>query len=344
MISPELRSALRDLTLRGGYGEPLDVQPLTGGANNRVFRVEMRDGPALLKAYFHHPADPRDRLGSEFSFATFAWNQGIRSIPRPLEADPGHRLGLYEFIAGLPFRGTEPSDEHVKQAVDFLVELNRYKETEEARRLPDAAEACFSIDRHLELVDGRIRKLGLMDRKHPMASEAWELVETNLKPLWVLIRRSVSARAKNIGLQTARPLEHSLKCVSPSDFGFHNALVDAEGWIRFVDFEYAGWDDPAKMVCDFFCQPEVPVPMKYFRDMVGSVEDVLGNPSGLACRCELLMTVYCMKWSCIVLNEFVAVSAERRRFSRGWLESGPTLSDQVFKAREFIRRAREALP
>ena len=25
----------------------------------------------------------------------------------------------------------------------------------------------------------------------------------------------------------------------------------------FIDFEYAGWDDPSKLICDFFCQPAV---------------------------------------------------------------------------------------
>ena len=33
------------------------------------------------------------------------------------------------------------------------------------------------------------------------------------------------------------------KCISPSDFGFHNSIIDREGNINFVDFEYSGWDD-----------------------------------------------------------------------------------------------------
>ena len=52
-------------------------------------------------------------------------------------------------------------------------------------------------------------------------------------------------------------------CLSPSDFGFHNALVDDDGQVTFLDFEYAGRDDPAKLVSDFFCQPEIPVPLDY---------------------------------------------------------------------------------
>ena len=37
------------------------------------------------------------------------------------------------------------------------------------------------------------------------------------------------------------------RCVSPSDFGFHNAIVRGSGEICFIDFEYAGWDDSAQV-------------------------------------------------------------------------------------------------
>src|SRR5258708_29751946 len=41
-------------------------------------------------------------------------------------------------------------------------------------------------------------------------------------------------------------------------FGFHNALLRPSQELCFLDFEYAGHDDPAKMVGDFFSQPAIP--------------------------------------------------------------------------------------
>ena len=49
-----------------------------------------------------------------------------------------------------------------------------------------------------------------------------------------------------MGLSMSAALPKETRCLSPSDFGFHNALLEATGKLRFVDFEYAGWDDPAK--------------------------------------------------------------------------------------------------
>ena len=40
----------------------ISLHALSGGANNRVFRVDGNEHSALLKAYFQHPNDPRDRL------------------------------------------------------------------------------------------------------------------------------------------------------------------------------------------------------------------------------------------------------------------------------------------
>ena len=56
--------------------------------------------------------------------------------------------------------------------------------------------------------------------------------------------------------------------MSPSDFGFHNALATPGGRLVFIDFEYAGWDDPAKLANDFFCQPAVPVDARFYDDFV----------------------------------------------------------------------------
>ena len=55
-----------------------------------------------------------------------------------------------------------------------------------------------------------------------------------------------------------RSFPQRLRVLSPSDFGFHNALRRPDGTIVFVDFEYFGWDDPAKMMADAMLHPGNP--------------------------------------------------------------------------------------
>ena len=82
-------------------------------------------------------------------------------------------------------------------------------------------------------------------------------------------RRGVASRARltkdardaRAGDRSHRVLRSEQCCLSPSDFGFHNALADETGQMIFLDFH----DMPAvtirpKLVSDFFCQPEIPDP------------------------------------------------------------------------------------
>lgn len=282
------------------------LESLPGGANNRVFRVRFPDKSALLKAYFQHPGDKRDRLGAEFSFLRFAWDAGLRCLPEPLACDRKNHLGLYEFIEGEPVR--EATQNAVQQAITFFRELNRH--CAGAIDLPVASEACFSVAEHLQTVERRVAALsGVED------AGAAAFVREELVPCW----REIVGRIP-VDTTTVE------RCISPSDFGFHNALREMSGRLRFIDFEYAGWDDSAKMICDFFCQPAVPVPREFF----GMFE-----PPERAVR---LLPVYRVKWCCIMLNDFLPVGSKRRQYA-GRGDRGR----QLEKARQALQTVKEDL-
>jgi len=91
-------------------------------------------------------------------------------------------------------------------------------------------------------------------------------------------------------------LDASTRCVSPSDFGFHNALRTPSG-VKFLDFEFAGWDDPTKLVADFYLQPRVPV-----RPRKEILSDAMpSSTKGLAARYSVLFPILELKWRCIIL-------------------------------------------
>ena len=85
--------------------------------------------------------------------------------------------------------------------------------------------------------------------------------------------------------------------------------------ITFIDFEYAGRDDPAKLVCDFFCQPEVPVPLAHFDTFASGVAAALDLDARHIARMRLLLDAYRIKWTCIMLNDFLPLDAARRAFA-----------------------------
>jgi hypothetical protein len=311
----KIRDRATPFLATAGVVGPFDLCALCGGANNRVFRVQAHDSRFLLKAYFTHPCDRRDRLGAEFSFLRFAWNHGIRSIPQPLGQDLPARLGLMGYLEGCPFRAGEVAERAVQDALRFYRALNEHKTLPGAGQLPLASEACFSVAEHLECVGNRVRRLESIDPEGSINAEAKAFIRNDLAPAWRDVNNTVRLAARGAGLDER--LSRPSWCLSPSDFGFHNALRMGDGCAHFFDFEYAGWDDPARMVCDFFCQRAVPVPFHYFDQFAETVSTDSPDPEATRARIHLLLPVYRIKWCCILLNDFLRGGAARRRFALG---------------------------
>ena len=302
-------SAIAALAAAADLRHVSEVSALLGGGNNRVYRLVADGRSFLLKQYFHHDGDTRDRGATEFAFLRFAWDRGIRCIPQPIAWDSQTRLSLSQFVDGRKLRAEEVDARAVDRASEFYIELNSFKTTSSAQTLPDASEACFSLADHLECVDRRIQRLRHIPTPGKAEADAAAFVEEELSVTWSKVKTMVSI-AVPIG-ELSVTLPRAARCLSPSDFGFHNALLTETG-ICFLDFEYAGWDDPAKTVCDFFCQPAVPVPLQFFESFAGSVN---AHTAAVRQRIDLLFPVYQIKWCCIMLNHFAPVEAERKSFS-----------------------------
>jgi hypothetical protein len=181
--------------------------------------------------------------------------------------------------------------------------------------LAPASEACFSLAEHIATVERRVARLAGLDADAPHAKQAQRFVAEALLPAWTAVKARLTNDARAAGLQIGRALRPGDCCLSPSDFGFHNALADANDRVTFLDFEYAGLDDPAKLVSDFFCQPEIPVPLHYHSRFLMRLADGLElNDAGRA-RTRILLDAYRVKWSCILLNDFLPAGAARRTFA-----------------------------
>jgi hypothetical protein len=198
--------------------------------------------------------------------------------------------------------------------------------------LAPGSEACFSLAEHIATVERRVSRLATLDAAAPHAEEAQHLVTDKLFPAWTAVKARIARGADAAGVAMNQELATEDCCLSPSDFGFHNALLDDEGKLTFLDFEYAGRDDPAKLVSDFFCQPEVPVPLALHAHFIDRMADGLGLDAAGIARCRLLLDAYQIKWTCIILNDFLPLGAARRAFanSRAWAQR---CAEQLAKAK-----------
>lgn len=308
----------------------VSIEPGPAGGNNRLYRVETREGLFAFKQYFQ---DATPRAESECLFLEYAAETAPGWVPRLYAFDLEAGLSWSEWIDGQPIERLTPQE--VSSAADFFIALNRYKDHPKAQQLPLAKEACFSIQEHLLCVHKRILALqGIIPQMEEdraalaLTQEIEDLAHQLMDGIWD------SADLYELDLNA--PLEPADRCISPSDFGFHNALKTADGTLRFIDFEYAGWDDPAKMVGDFFAQVAVPVPALYGSSFLTQISDAFQNPKILRLRAELLKPIYALKWCAIVLNIFLPQHLSRRAFAQADLSISHMKKIQLEKAKNIL--------
>lgn len=314
-LSANQQQSLRTM-LHLADDDSLHVEPITQGGNNRVYRVITHDLQILAKVYFRSASDPRDRLNTEYAFSRFLWDNGERCIPQPLACDDSTGISLFEFVPGVRIQPGAISPDHLAQSISFITRIQRLRRLKNASLLPPASEACFCFDEHLSCIDRRIDRLAQLSETDATDAAMKRWVRAELTPAWETLRAHVLNVLDQLALNVDSVLAPGDRIISPSDFGFHNVIQEPSGQLRYVDFEYAGWDDPAKLICDFFCQPAVPAPPAQFGEFASTVCEATGNSKLHLARAKLLHPVYQVKWCCIMLNEFLPSDARRRQFAR----------------------------
>ncbi len=313
-----------------------DITACTNGGNNRTYKVTTDQGEYIVKHYFNEREDQRDRLTAEYAFLSYARSRVPHWVPKPYCFDRDLGMALYEYVQGQPLSAATIGADDVRQAADFFCALNTSLFEANAFALPNASEAVFSIQAHLELVANRIARLCAIPVESAEDLAAAAVVQ-QLNERWQAVRHRVLVMCLQDHMDVEASLPLSQRCVSPSDFGFHNALRLADGSLRFLDFEYAGWDDPAKMVGDFFAQLAVPVSPTYFQSFTQQVMQPFEAPDALIRRATLLRPVYQIKWCCIALNIFMPVHLSRRLFAQPTLNVRELKLQQLNKATNILQ-------
>jgi hypothetical protein len=320
----------------------IGVTELGGGRNSRVFRFDGADGGRCVGKVYFRQGDPRDRLGTEWAALQFLHRHGIGCVPAPLAAHRRLGLALYEYLEGMPVPTRTATQTDIDEAVALLVRLHRLRRADGAADLPPASEACFSLRCLLGCIERRLQRLEQCRGEGAAEGELKDFLSRHFRPalldsaVWAM-RLCQSAR-----LRPEEELGPQERTLSPSDFGFHNALRRHDGRLAFVDFEHFGWDDPAKMIADFLHHPGMPLDHSLRGRFLAGLLPQLDGGHDLRVRIRLAYVFFGLKWALILLNELVPEHLQRRRFAGEGLRTEALQLRQLDRARGMLEAARGA--
>ena len=315
-IADTQSSTLRTVVSQLVGADVTSVDQVAGGRNSQVFKVVCGVSDCYaVKHYFRHPTDQRDRLGVEFSSLEFLWSNGVRSIPRPVAADRESQWAVYEWIDGGKLPAEQVTGSEIDDAVSFLARLHDLAGNESSRHLPAASDACFFPQTILDKIRGRLSRLESVENAGVQSEGLRCFLAGEFQPFLSEAEEWCRERYAGSGRSYDAELPWSHRTLSPSDFGFHNALRRSDGRIVFVDFEYFGWDDPAKTVSDFLLHPAMELSMGLKHRFVESIFSRFRESGDLASRVKSLYPLYGLTWCLILLNEFLPEHLLRREFA-----------------------------
>lgn len=274
---------------------PESLVQLRGGINNQVFRCGHDGSYLVIKGYQANQSDPHDRMEAEVDFLSYAKLVSPNRVPELFAIDRERRCVVMEHIYGNAYpEGVALNPEDAVTALTFFNELNNDIEIARLLIKRDASEGFLYLTQHMDNVWTRISS---METDHlPLEYKA--MASAKLDELRQRASRVEARLAMQIALAEVEDAwDPALRCVSPSDFGFHNAIKTSQG-VKFIDFEFAGWDDPAKTAADFLLQPRVPVSSKQMLDFTGWLQE---QADVINLRLNALKPVLRLKWACIIL-------------------------------------------
>ncbi|MBT5239416.1 MAG: phosphotransferase [Rhodospirillaceae bacterium] len=273
------------------------VTQQSGGANNKVYLWQTKRDRVIVKLYGPIISSQPDRHQAETEFLSYANEVASEFVPNLLHSDLDHRIVAMEYLEGTGFQASyEPTEKDVQRAADFLSALNANKTDARGKIKTQATDGFLSLSEHANDVENRLATLGSDHLPVGYQGQAMALI-TAANSRWQVI--SENLRNSLSTAEVSDSIEQATCALSPSDFGFHNAISCTDG-LKFHDFEFAGWDDPTKAVVDFFLQPRVSVSTKY----LNIIENVVASTMPmdiLRPRTRALSAILHLKWVTIVL-------------------------------------------
>ena len=268
---------------------------MEGGGNSSILKVLLESGEKFILKFYSNN-DSHNRLNSEFHSFKLIRENFLDNVPLAFQKDLNFNVGMYEWIEGSEVKNINAK--HIQQALEFLKSLNELSKLPSFQNFQNASAAFLSGHEFEEQLHLRFNVLNKSASSYP---KMYDYLHNELLPIMKSFIFWVNSEWR-IDLLYNERLPRFSQTLSPSDFGFHNAIKQINGKLVFIDFEYFGWDDPVKLIADFCFHPGMKISSKLKKQWISGALKIDGEE--ILERLRLAWPLIGLSWCLILLNEY----------------------------------------
>lgn len=295
MISKFKDSELNAFIKNNSGFENYSLKPLKNlGVNSNIFVVEGLDRKFVLKKFRADSNDDRNRFKAEESALDFLEISGVQRVPKKLFSSEVDNMILMSFLPGK--RPTHFSSVIFKQSLDFLEKTHQAFHDNANFQYRKAIEGFTSSQKLVEQIESRIINF----IENPIVPRnVTEFLQGELIPYFKSNKKKIQAKELKKGIAFDQ------MTFSVVDFGLNNYLLHKNS-LYFLDFEFAGIDDPVKLVSDTLLHPANNLQSKeieLFKPK--AIEIFADSDKEFLERFNKYFVFFGIKWCLIILNKFM---------------------------------------
>ena len=279
-----------------------------GGINSFIQEAESSCGEKVIHKKYKD--NDKERMEREINFLLEQEKNNSRNVPLLRETNREEGWITMTYLEG--DKVTEMNKKTVRAIISFLKEININRINSKLGYAKDAYLSKYDLKNDIKRRKERYECS--KSKKVSIEFDKWvkdKLIKQSRKELDVIEETDFWDIQRN-GL-----------IVTPSDIGPHN-MIKNEDKYYFIDFEYAGLDNPNKTILDLICQPNHNIGEELENYLIKELgELVLDKDNEWRKDLGKMKKIFIIKWCFIMMNGIQANDQKREDeireyYSRAW--------------------------
>lgn len=267
------------------------IKKIKEGLNNDISIIQINQNKKkyILKKYKN---DKRNRLLRELYFLNFAKKNKISYVPKLYFYSKKNNFIILEKIDGVFPK--KINRDYISNFSKFIKKINKYKDKYKKIYASDHFKNISDLKKS---VSRRVNSNYTLNKKNIDNIQVYKIIEQIRKKWYFVKNKKTSLKFKDI-------FSNSNLIISTSDFGPKNVILKNK-LFKYIDFEYSGLDFSIKYICDFLSHPDLQISINLSNYFLEKNMYLFKNVSLLQKKIEYFLPIFYIKWSCIILNNYI---------------------------------------